>query len=200
LLRESVAITARTEGTQSQDYLISLHNLAGAQIDMGDLNGATKSEQEVLAARRRIWGPRHPDTAYSLNNLGWIYLELGRWQDAESLLRENLVVIRKAEIVPGVRYANALGNWGRVLQQKGDLSGASQAFEEAQRVLASVGKSDTWIAAKILIYQAMIDLDRGQTQVLRRPTELAWLIGQMAFRARGKDGNEGPSNSERSST
>ncbi len=164
LLRESVAITARSEGTQSQDYLVSLHNLAGAQIDMGDLNGAANSEQEVLATRRHIWGPSHPDTAYSLNNLGWIYLELGRWQDAEPLLRENLEVIRKAEIVPGVRYANALGNWGRVLQQKGDLSGASQAFEEAQRVLASVGKSDTWIAAKILVYQAMIDLDRGQIE------------------------------------
>jgi serine/threonine-protein kinase len=164
LLRESAEITARNEGTQSNDYLVSLHNLAGAQIDMGDLEGAAKSEQEVLATRRRIWGPSHPDTAYSLNNLGWIYLELGRWQDAEPLLRENLQVIRKAEIVPGVRYANALGNWGRVLQQKGDLSGASQAFEEAQRVLASVGKSDTWIAAKVFIYQALIDLDRGQTE------------------------------------
>ncbi len=164
LLRESVAITARNEGAQSQDYLVSLHNLAGAQIDMGDLNGAAKSEQEVLATRRRIWGPSHPDTAYSLNNLGWIYLELGRWRDAEPLLRENLEVIRKAEIVPGVRYANAIGNWGRVLQQKGDLSGASQAFAEAQRVLASIGKSETWIAAKVLIYQALIDLDRSQTE------------------------------------
>jgi eukaryotic-like serine/threonine-protein kinase len=164
LLRESVAITARSEGTQSQNYLVSLHNLAGAQIDMGDLDGAAKSEQEVLATRRRIWGPSHPDTAYSLNNLGWIYLELGRWQDAEPLLRENLEVIRKAEIVPGVRYANDLGNWGRVLEQKGDLSGASQAFAEAQRVLASAGKSDTWIAAKVLICQAQVDLDLRETE------------------------------------
>ena len=109
-------------------------------------------------------GPGHPDTAYSLNNLGWIYLELGRWQDAEPLLRENVEVIRKAEIIPGVRYANALGNWGRVLQQKGDLSGASQTFDQAQRVLASAGKSDTWIAAKIRTYQAMVELDRGQTE------------------------------------
>ncbi len=164
LLREEVDMMARKHGTQSQDYLVSLHNLAGAHIDMGDLDGAAKSEHEVLATRRRIWGPNHLDTAYSLNNLGWIYLELGLWRDAEPLLRENLEVIRKAEIVPGARYANALGNWGRVLQQKGDLSGALQAFEEAQRVLASVGKSDTWIAAKVLIYQALIDLDRGQTQ------------------------------------
>ncbi len=164
LLREEVDMMARKHGTESQDYLVSLHNLAGAHIDMGDLEGAAKSEQEVLATRRRIWGPSHPDTAYSLNNLGWIYLELGRWQDAEPLLRENLEVIRKAEIVPGVRYANAIGNWGRVLQQKGDFLGASQAFEEAQRVLASIGKSDTWIAAKVLIYQALIDLDRGQTE------------------------------------
>ena len=164
LLRESADIAARNEGTQSNDYLVSLHNLAGAQIDMGDLAGAAKSEQEVLATRRRIWGRNHPDTTYSLNNLGWIYLEQGRWEDAEPLLRENVEVIRKAEIVPGARYANALGNWGRVLQQKGDLPGASQTFEEAQRVLASGGKSDTWTAAKIRTYQAMVDLDGGQTE------------------------------------
>lgn len=42
--------------------------------------------------------------------------------------------------------------------------GASQALEEAQRVLASIGKSDTWVATKVLIYQAFIDLDRGQTK------------------------------------
>jgi serine/threonine-protein kinase len=159
LLRESADITARKEGTRSHNYLVSMHNLAGAEIDMGDLKGAARSEQEVLATRRSIWGPNHPDTAYSLNNLGWIYLELGRWQDAEPLLRENVDVIRKAEIVPGVRYASALANWGRVLQQKGDLSAASETFGQAQQILASAGESNSWTAAKLLTYQALLDLD-----------------------------------------
>ncbi len=162
LLREEVDIMARKHGTQSQDYLVSLHNLAGAHIDMGDLEGAAKSEREVLATRERIWGLNHPDTAYSLNNLGWIYLEQGKWQEAEPLLRDNVEVTRKAEEVPGVRLVSALANWGRVLQQKGDLSGAAESFEQAQHVLASAGKSDSWTGAAVLAYQALLALDRKQ--------------------------------------
>ena len=164
LLREGVEITGRRDGTQSQSYLVSLHNMAGAHIDMGDLDGASKLEQEVLATRERIWGLDHPDTAYSLNNLGWIYLEQGRWQEAEPLLRENVEVTGKAEIVPGVMNASAFANWGRLLQQKGDLSEASKMLDQAQSVLASAGKGNTWTSAKLLTYQALLDLDRNQSK------------------------------------
>jgi len=164
LLREATEISGRTLGRESQDYLVSLHNMAGAQIDMGDLDGAVKSEQEVLATRRRIWGPGHPDTAYSLNNLGWIYLEQGKWQDAEPLLRENVEVTRKLGGAPNLRYIGALGNWGRLLEQKEDVSGAAAAFDQAQYLLAVGGRSESWIAAKILIYQAQLELDRANDQ------------------------------------
>jgi tetratricopeptide (TPR) repeat protein len=85
-----------------------------------------------------------------------------------------------------VRYANALGNWGRVLQQKGDLLGASQAFAEAQHVLASAGKSDTWMAAKLLIYQALIELDQG-----RRKNALQFATQAVALQTK-LGGNENP--------
>ena len=163
LLRESAAITAKRDGAESQNYLVDLHNLAGAQIDMGDLEGAAQSEREVLATRERIWGPNHPDTAYSLNNLGWIYLELGRWRQAEPLLRENVEVTRKAEI-PGSRYATSLANWARLLQQKGDLVEASNTLDQAQGVLLSAGKANTWTSAKLLTYQALLDLDRNRSK------------------------------------
>jgi serine/threonine-protein kinase len=161
LLREATGITARVYGKQNGDYLIALHNLAGAQIDMGDLNGALKSDQEVLDTRRRIWGPDHPDTAYSLNNLGWIYLEQGRWQDAEPLLQKNLEITRKLDNASGPRYVSALANWGRVLQQKGDLEGAAKTFDQAQYILALGGRTESWAAAKILIYQSLLEMDRN---------------------------------------
>jgi serine/threonine-protein kinase len=162
LLREATEITGRTEGKQSNDYLVSLHNLTGARIDMGDLDGAAASEKEVLATRQKVWGRDHPDTAYSLNNLGWIYLEQGNWQEAEPLLRENLEVTRKLGTTPDPRYVGALGNWGRLLQQKGDYADAASAFDQAQYLLALGSRSQSWVAAKILIYQSLLDVDRGQ--------------------------------------
>jgi serine/threonine protein kinase/Tfp pilus assembly protein PilF len=159
LLHEAAEISARKEGRESQDYLISMHNLAGAQIDMGDLDGALKSDQEVLATRQRIWGPNHPDTGYSLNNIAWIYLEQGRWQDAEPLLRQDLEITRK--LGTGPRYLTALGNWARLLQQKGDLAGAAAAYDQVQYLLAVGGRRESWMAAKILTYQSMLELERG---------------------------------------
>jgi tetratricopeptide (TPR) repeat protein len=160
LLREATDITARVYGRQNGDYLIALHNLAGTQIDMGDLDGALKSDQEVLDTRRRIWGPDHPDTAYSLNNLGWIYLEQGRWQNAEPLLQKNLEITRKLDNASGPRYVSALANWGRVLQQKGDFEGAAKTFDQAQYILALGGRTESWSTAKILVYQSLLEMDR----------------------------------------
>jgi serine/threonine protein kinase/Tfp pilus assembly protein PilF len=173
LLREATAIDGRVHGKQSQDYLVSLHNLAGAQIDMGDLDGAAKTEQEVLATRQQVWGLDHPDTAYSLNNLGWIYLEQGRWQDAEPLLRQNADIMRKMGPDAGPRYPSALGNWGRVLQQKGDFDGAASAFDQAQYLLAVDGRGQSWLAAKLLVYQSALELDRGHAVDALRSAEKA---------------------------
>jgi serine/threonine-protein kinase len=161
LLREVTANSARSEGKQSQNYLVSLHNLAGAQIDMGDLDGAIQSDEEVLATRRKIWGHDHPDTAYSLNNLGWILLEEGRWQQAEPLLRETVEITRKISAAPGPRYAGALANLGRVLEQKGDYAGAADQFDQALRILADNGMQVSWNSAKVLLYQSLLELDRG---------------------------------------
>jgi serine/threonine-protein kinase len=47
LLRESVQIDRRTEGTDSPNYTIGLHNLAGALWRLGDLYGAEKMLREV---------------------------------------------------------------------------------------------------------------------------------------------------------
>jgi len=160
LLRESTDITGRVQGKQSADYLVNLHNLAGAQIDMGDLDGAVRSDQEVLSTRQRIWGPDHPDTAYSLNNLGWIYLEQGSWQLAEPLLRKNLETTLKVSATPGPRYVSALANWGRLLEQKGDFAGAANAYDRALQILITGGHEESWNGAKILSYQALLDLDR----------------------------------------
>jgi serine/threonine-protein kinase len=161
LLRELTDITRRVGGKESHDYLISLHNLAGAQIDMGDLEGALRSDSEVLATRQRIWGHDHPDTAYSLNNLGWILLELGRWQEAEPLLRQNVEIARKMASTPSPRYANALANLGRVLEQKRDFPGAAGEYDQAMQILADNGVRQSWNSAKILIYQSQLELDRG---------------------------------------
>ena len=161
LLRESTEISARLEGRESADYLISLHNLAGAEIDAGDLDGAARSDREVLDTRRRIWGRDHPDTAYSLNNLGFIYLEQGRWQQAEPLLRENVAITAKLADGTSPRYAIGLANEGRVEEQKGNFAGAADFYNRGHQVLVAAKKTESLMEAKIEVYQALLETDRG---------------------------------------
>jgi hypothetical protein len=161
-LRESNAIARTVRRLQSDDYLISLHNLAGAQIDMGNLEGAARSDHEVLSIRQKIWGRDHPDTAYSLNNLGWIYLEIGRGQLTQPLLKENLAISRAPSAMARPLYVSSLANWGRVLEQKSDYSGAAHAFNQAMQLLASEGNQESWCGATIMDYQVFLDLDRSR--------------------------------------
>lgn len=173
LLRESTEMSAKQEGRESANYLISLHNLAGAEIDAGDLDGAARSEQEVLTTRRKIWGYDHPDTAYSLNNLGFIYLEQGRWQQAEPLLLENVAITAKLGDGKSPRYAIALANVGRVQEQKGDLSSAAGSYDKGLQILVASGRLNSLYEAKIETYQAQLANDRGDPAAGQRIAEQA---------------------------
>ena len=60
LLREAVEINRRLTGPESADYIVSLHNYAGALIDSGNLDAAESTERQVLALREKISGKRSP--------------------------------------------------------------------------------------------------------------------------------------------
>ncbi len=168
LLREAVVIQQRVSGGDSPDFAMSLHNLAGALIDAGDLMGAEASERRCLELRRKILGNHHPDLAYSLNNLGFLLLEKGDWEAAEPMLRENLELTRASLGERSPRYGSALNNWGRVLQAKGDYAQAERTFKQALDVVAQTDGPGGWSAAKITGNLGLLQFDRGDYAAAER--------------------------------
>jgi len=59
----------RLLGEELPDTLTSKNNLAATQWEQGDLDGARRLQEEVLAARVRLLGEEHPNTLMSKNNL-----------------------------------------------------------------------------------------------------------------------------------
>gem|GEM_PF-4753236 len=163
LLRDSVQISRDRNGENSSSYAVSLHNFAGAQIDMGDLYGAEKTERADLALRRRVWGDHHPDLIYSLNNLGYILLAEGNWQAAEPVLAENRALSEKV-LAPGnlARAAIAI-NEARALEAGGEYAQAAKIYQAQSVVLAQQKASDSWTGAKLLMAEAWLALDTGDT-------------------------------------
>ncbi|HUO15386.1 MAG TPA: serine/threonine-protein kinase [Verrucomicrobiae bacterium] len=185
LLRESVAITQKAEGSDSPNYANSLHNLAGTLIDAGDLSGAETIDREVLAIRRKINGPGHPDLGYPLNNLGFIFLEKGDWASAEPFLKENLAVRGWPE-TKSAGAAAALNNWARLLQEKGDYKGADEAFQQAISIFRKEKGPSSWGLAKMLANLGLLRADESDYAEAER-------LERQAMEMRQKlGGNESP--------
>ena len=168
LLRDAVRIDRQTEGPASPDYAISLHNLASAQMDLGDLLGGETTEREALKIRRRISGNDHPELAYPLNNLGWVLLAKGDWKGAEPLLAEALAIRRKALGDKHPLTAASLNNWGRVLQAKRDYASAEKVFMQALGLIRASSEPQSWVTAKILSNLGLLQLDRGDYAAAER--------------------------------
>jgi tetratricopeptide (TPR) repeat protein len=87
--------------------------------------------REAVRLRREALGPKHPDTATSLDDLGAILLVTGDAAAAEPLLREALA-IRKEVLGPNdPQLAVSLNNVGFALQEKRELQEAEAMFREA---------------------------------------------------------------------
>ena len=161
LLRETVEIQRKVSGTDSTTFANSLHNLAGALIDAGDLTGAETTERQTVELNRKIRGNDHPDLGYSLNNLGFLLLEKGDWQSAEPVLRENLELMRKTLGEKSTRFATALNNWARLLQAKGDYDQAEATFKQARAILIEAKGPVGWSVAKVIANLGLLQFDRG---------------------------------------
>ncbi|HEY1239847.1 MAG TPA: serine/threonine-protein kinase [Bryobacteraceae bacterium] len=63
--------------------------------DLGLYPEAQRQMERALALRRSLLGEAHPDTIFSLNNLGLVYLREGKYVAAEPLLRRAVEVRRR---------------------------------------------------------------------------------------------------------
>jgi len=89
LFRELIERKVRQHGSrESLTVATSLNNLAAALHQQRKPAEAERLFWEVLAVRRKLLGPEHPDLAESLNNLAAARMAQGRHQEAEPLLRE----------------------------------------------------------------------------------------------------------------
>ena len=161
LLEEAVEINRRTQGTNSPDYAISLHNLGSALIDRGDLLGAEVKLREALAVRRAIFAAGHPDLALSLNNLGYVLLEKGEWRAAEPILKEALDIQLHALGPDNPRLSGPMNNWARVLQAKGDYVQAEGFYNRILAIMKQAHAASTWPAAQIVANRGLLHFDQG---------------------------------------
>ncbi|MFD5551394.1 tetratricopeptide repeat protein, partial [Streptomyces goshikiensis] len=173
------------------DLAMSLNNLANAQAETGDLQGALTTITEAVTIRRALAqtnpAAHLPDLAMSLNNLANAQAETGDLQGALTTITE-AVTIRRA--LAQTNPAAHLPDLAMSLNNLAHLATAHQtlaAYSDTERSLAGHAQA----ALHIAVQRAAFQLTRMGTDVgiralipLARASQPSEASGAAAFQAR----------------
>ncbi len=87
--------------------------------------------ERALAISEKVWGPNHPDTAMSLNNIGGLLQSQADLARARPYYEKALAINEKVLGADHPTTAGSLNNLGGLLQAQGDLAGARPYYERA---------------------------------------------------------------------
>ncbi len=118
-------------GDGSTDLASTLANLATVLHDQGRFEEAAPLHERSLAIRERERGPEHPETATSLNNLGWFSYLRGDLPAAERWFARALAIRERVLGADHPETALVLDNLGRVRLAEGKPGEAEALFRRA---------------------------------------------------------------------
>ena len=131
LMLEVVQARMRTPGAEVPALLLlTLNNLANAQLSAGNAQDAEKLIRLVVTARTQVLGPDHPHTLASRNTLAGTLYKQGKTAEAVEVLQS---VVGDMTRVLGATHPETLtvrSNLASLIKQRGDVDGAVQCKRE----------------------------------------------------------------------
>ena len=149
----------------------------------GNLAGARPLIEQALAIREKAFGPEHPDTAQSLNNLAALLQAQGDLADAWPLFERALTIRKKALGPDSPDTANSLANLAAMLHAQGNLAGARPLIEQALAIYQKALGPDHPDVAKSLNNLAMLIKTQGYFADARPLLERALKVCEAALGA-----------------
>jgi CHAT domain-containing protein len=80
------------------DILKNLNNLAFFYAEAGETGRAVALYQQIITRKAQVLGPKHISTLGSIGNLGYAYLSLGKYPEAESCFKKSQSQIGMVEL------------------------------------------------------------------------------------------------------
>jgi eukaryotic-like serine/threonine-protein kinase len=146
-------------------YLGSLNNLAVAYNALGDTDNAIPIFEQVLAARRKVVPPGHPNISNSLASLGSVMTGAMRFDEADRLLQEALQIALASfgDAHPTVvfRLMQLSANERRRNRPEMAVTYAREAMAVCAH--AEIAGSSVCAHARQTLSEALRDLDAGES-------------------------------------
>jgi eukaryotic-like serine/threonine-protein kinase len=130
MLRESLRLLKKTEGSNNRDVADVLEDLADVLRDENKLSEAEILAREALAIQRTL-GNDNPHIIGALNNLALVVWKQGKLAEADKLNREALEICEKFRGTDDEAVARLLNNLALVLEDEAKLSEAEAMHREA---------------------------------------------------------------------
>ena len=103
--------------------------------------------QRSLAIREKVLGPAHADVSVSLNNLASLYEDMGKYAEAEPLLRRALGIDEKV-FGDHPELAADVNNLALLYQEQGKFAEAEPLLRRALAIMQmALGPEDPGVAA-----------------------------------------------------
>jgi serine/threonine-protein kinase len=106
--------------------------------------------EQALARQTEIHGPRHPEVAALLNEIGNALMAQGKLEPAQSRLQEALQMRRELLGPDATEVAESLTDLGRVAFERGEQKEAEQYFRESLALYSRRGLLSTPEAAQVM--------------------------------------------------
>jgi len=135
-LKDARPLLVETHGEQSLPVAMCDNNLSWALYQNNDLDGSIASMERAMEIQKTLVEETHPDLMRSRANLGVLYEQAGRYEQAVEI-QERALVLRKEVLGPDhpelLFSYSGLGNVYRRVDREDE---SEQAFREALRILA----------------------------------------------------------------
>ena len=117
-----------TAPPQEPPEVVEMIRIVEALEKEGKLEQAALRSAQILAARRRAFGPSNPEVAASLSNLASINLKQGRYQIAEDLFNQARKIYICTRGKDHLDTGYVLANLAGLYQQQGKYSAAEEIY------------------------------------------------------------------------
>lgn len=159
--KEVLKLTEDTEGKQSKAYADRSLLLAGAAADIENFSEADSLFRIAIKANQEIYGLQPKHLAVVFNDYGILKYTIGHIQEADSLYRKALDIMRYNGIPDTTNYAQTLTNQTQSLMALGKQQEAYDALHQSIRLqeMAGLGQSIYMTHARNQMASLLVTLD-----------------------------------------
>lgn len=160
---ESIEMFRRLED-RSWIYGAALNTRGIVLLKRADYSGAEGVFRECMEVWRVLRGDRHVEVAGMMQNLGAVYMALGRRADAESILEQSVAIF--AEMLGSEHPYVALGlnNLGAMAFARQDFDRAEELLTESQRLRRLYFGEDNLVTIESLVNIGILRQVQGDTK------------------------------------